>query len=53
MIFCWLFDRLYRKSTPQKSFSQKKITEISSHEEFHCKTMQISEENELYEVKWK
>ena len=26
-------------------------TEISSHEEFHCKTMQISVENELYEAK--
>ena len=26
-------------------------TEISSYEEFHCKTTQISEENELYQAK--
>ena len=26
-------------------------TEILSHEEFHCKTTQISEENELYPAK--
>ena len=28
-------------------------TEILSYEEFHCKNMQISEENELYPAKWK
>ena len=27
--------------------------EILSYEEFHCKTTQISEKNELYPAKWK
>ena len=67
MIFCWLdamlTDRRYRKFTPQTLPSQKKIqikawyrilaTEISSYDEFHLKTMQISEENELHQEKWK
>ena len=48
---------------PRKSTSKKKIqikasyrilaTEILSYEEFHFKTTQISEKNELYQAKWK
>ena len=63
MILCWLeamlTDRLHRKSTSKKKKIQVKAwyrkmgTEILSYEEFHCKTMQISEENELYLAKWK
>ena len=62
MIFCWLeamfTDRLRRKSTSKKYVHIKAWymilgTEISSYEEFHCKTTQISEENELYQAKWK
>ena len=45
-------DRLRRKSTSKKKFQIKDWyrilgTEISSYEELHCKTKQISEENEL------
>ena len=46
---------------PRKSTSKKKVqikagyrilgTETLSYEEFHCKTTQISEENELYPAK--
>ena len=56
MIFCWvqamLTDRLHRKSTSKKKIQIKAWyriigTGILSYEEFHSKTMQISEENEL------
>ena len=62
MIFSWLdsvlTDRLHRKSTNKKKIQRKAWyrllgTEISSYEEFHCKNTQISEENELYQAKWK
>ena len=61
VIFYWfeamLTDRLCRKSTSKKKIQMKawyKIlgTEILSYEELLCKTMQISEENELYPAKW-
>ena len=60
MIFCcveaMLTDRLCRKSTSTKKIQIKAWdrifgTEISSYEEFHCKTTQISEKNELYQAK--
>ena len=62
MIFCWLeamlTDRLHRKFTSKKKIQIKDwyrilVIEILSYEEFHCKTMQISEESELYPAKWK
>ena len=60
MIFCWLeaklTDALCRKSTSMKKIQIKPWyrilgTEISSYEEFHCKTKEISEEKELYLAK--
>ena len=62
MIFCWLeamlTERLRRKSSSKKKLQIKAWyrilgTEISSYEDFHCKTTQISEENELHQAKWK
>ena len=62
MIFCWLdamlTDRLHIKSTSKKKIEIKAWyrifgTEMLSYEEFHCKTTQISKENEVYLAKWK
>ena len=50
-----LTDRRCRKSTSKKEYSNKCLykilgTEISSYEEFHCKTRQISKEmNYIYQ----
>ena len=61
VIFCrheaMLTNRLRRKSTNKKKIQIKAWyrilrTQILSYEEFHCKTTQISEVNELYPAKW-
>ena len=51
-----LTDKLHRKCTSRKKVQIKDWyrilgIEILSYEEFHCKTMQISEESELYPAK--
>ena len=51
-----LTEKLCRKSTVKKNVQIKAWymilgTEILSYEELHCKTTQISEENELYPEK--
>ena len=62
MVFCWLeailTKKLRRKFTNRKKNQIKAWywilgTEILSYKDFHCKTTQISEENELYPAKWK
>ena len=62
MTFSWLeaalTDRLRRKSTSKqkiqiKACYRKLGTEISSYEEFHCKTTQISEEKRILPGKMK
>ena len=62
MISCWreamLIDRLCKKSTSKKKKIQTKAwyrilsAEILTHENFDYKTMQISEDNELFPTKW-
>ena len=42
---------LARKKIQIKSWYRILSTEILSYEEFHCKTTQISEENELFPAK--
>ena len=42
-----------RKKIEVKAWYRILGTEILSYKEFHCKTMQISEENKLDPAKWK
>ena len=59
MVFCsleaMLNNRLCRKSINKKKNGGKGLVQDTSYqlsyEEFHCKTTQISEENELYPEK--
>ena len=44
---------LVRKKIQIKAWYRILGTEILSYEEFHCKTIQISEETELHPAKWK
>ena len=44
-------NRLERKKNQITAWYMISSTEILSYEEFHCKTMEISEENKLYPPK--